>query len=189
MHPDASLAVKRCSTCKQEKRIDEFNLKNKATGQRQSRCKACQRAASQAHYAQNKAEMVSRAVLRKQAQATMLRSVRDAALEGAVCEQCGSLDLLTFYANRDYEGPRVSAVIHNGMALATLEASMANSTVLCTPCMHMRQSRALDGFRFGDATREEKLKATPRVPKSVYKARRTRTANDLRRGREASVKC
>lgn len=50
-----------CSGCGQEKNIDEFGFKYKASGIRQTRCKVCTAAKSKEHYKNNTQKYLDKA--------------------------------------------------------------------------------------------------------------------------------
>lgn len=177
MHSDHTAIEKKCCTCGETKPIAEFAMKITSTGQRQSRCRGCQKLASRAHYESNKEAVIARSAERTAAQRTVLQAEVRKKLKGAACACCGAKRKLTFKVKPDYTGPRVSAVVHNGMALATLEDAIANSTIVCEACMWQSFVPALDKY-------QEERKAGTHVPKKIpaceYKRRHTLSAADQR---------
>lgn len=177
MHSDATASEKVCCRCQQSKPIAQFAIKNKASGQRQSQCRECQKAISRAHYLANKETLKARAAERNARQTDVLRAVVAQALSHAQCA-CGSRSALTYQVHDDYTGPRVSAVVNAGMSRAALDEAMAHSTVMCKACQGARFGRAL--VEHMRAVRAGEKDAPPKTPKSEYKRRHTVAREDLR---------
>lgn len=180
MHADATRSEKPCSTCEQEKPIAEFAIKNKVTGQRQSVCRACQKLASQRHYQENKAERIAQAAARTAERQVQLRAHVAEHLAGAACA-CGCTKALTFQVKPGYTGPRVSAAVNTGMAIATLEDAIANSVVMCKACQWAANGEILKAYN--QARRDGSTPEPKRIPKAEYKRRHTRVTVDRRKQR------
>lgn len=179
MHTDFTATTKVCSRCKQEQAITEFALKVKTTGQRQSHCRSCQKEISAAHYRDNKAKKVVRAVeLRAQKGAVLRETVRQA-LSGQVCSYCNATEDLTFKVNPGYTGPRVSAVCNAGMAEETLQEAMQNSTICCKKCMYVRGAAIMVEHTRRRRSGDDLPKNT--VTKAEYKRRHTTVKTDRRK--------
>lgn len=174
MHPDATAIGKRCSTCTHWHPIAEFSLKISATGQRQSRCRACQKIASRKHYEENREAVIARSATRNASQKDVLMVEVRLRLKGAVCG-CGAKRKLTFRVNPGYQGPRVSAVVHNGMGVATLADAMANSTIVCPKCLWQSFVPALAEYNAERGTYQPK-----NISSNEYKRRHTRAVVDRR---------
>lgn len=178
MHNDSSAAVKVCCNCKVEKQIDEFGVKIKSTGQRQSRCKACQRLASRAHYEANREAVKTRAKENRATLKTVLRALVTDSLKKAKCQCCTGNTNLTYLINPGYSGPRVSAAVNSGMAEATVKDAMANSRVLCRTCMQSQGARPLLNY-MSRKQRGETIPPNP-ISRAEYKRRNTAASVDRR---------
>jgi len=179
MHKDSTLTEKKCCNCTQVLLIEEFALKVTATGQRQSRCKACQKLASRAHYEANRESVITRTTERRLAAETEHKAFIATTLIGKRCSCCGSGDDLCYSVNAGYTGPRVSSAAHAGMARETVLESIANSTVMCRSCRSLKGSQALQVYTQLKAQGHD-LPANP-VSDAEYKRRYTRARVDRRR--------
>lgn len=177
MHRDASSTTKVCCSCKLDKPIDQFSVKVKPTGQRQSRCKACQKIASRAHYEENRDTVKERVAGNNVIRRKELRAIVDASLVGQACA-CGSAHDLTYVINAGYTGTRVLAAVAGAMAEGTVRESMANSTIMCRRCMRVLKSAGMQAY-----TRDKAAGiAWPKNPhtKADYKKRNTTVRVDRR---------
>ena len=52
--------MKTCTSCKQTKNVEDFNIRNKITQQRQAQCRDCQKAAMKRSYNNKKAQYISK---------------------------------------------------------------------------------------------------------------------------------
>lgn len=177
MHPDASRAEKPCCACKTPKKMDEFAIKNKLTGQRQSRCRACQKLSSRSHYEKNRETVIARSATNAETRKDVLQQAVAGRLRDAKCSCCAGTTDLTFRVNANYHGPRVSAVVNNSMAMDTLVEAMANSTIVCRPCMWADFGTILKDSRAALAAGTAEPK---RIPAAVYKKRHTLALADRR---------
>lgn len=76
--------MKKCSSCKEPKNVDQFTKnESKADGLNHC-CKQCQRHFAKDHYAKNKQAYVSRAAARKAENLALVRSAKD-----RPCLRCG----------------------------------------------------------------------------------------------------
>lgn len=176
--------TKQCCRCDKLKPITEFALKYPKRMIYQSHCRDCQKLISREHYLRNKQAIIERSAANKKATQARLAAIAQKALCGQRCADCGSEGDLTFYARRDYQGPRVSAAINSGLAEATLHESIAHSIVLCRTCLYQRGGEALKEFYYGSDTREvriaERAALDDKPSSSDYKRRRTTVKNDRR---------
>jgi hypothetical protein len=179
MHKDSTLTQKRCCNCKHDLPIDAFALKVTATGQRQSRCKECQKLASRAHYESNRDAVIARNTDRRLATEAAHKAFIATTLLGKRCSCCGTADDLCYSVNAGYTGPRVSSAAHAGMARETVLEAIANSTIMCRPCRSEKGSQALQEYTLLKAQGQE-MPANP-VSKSEYKQRYTKARVDRRR--------
>lgn len=159
-------------------------MKVPAKGLRQSRCRECAKASSRAHYEANREKTIARSAASKGAQQKALREEVARLLEGRCCSRCGATEDLVFKRNADYTGPRVSAVINQGMATDTLQESIRNSAIVCKTCDRKDGAEGLKAF-----TKAKKLgqlyKGSP-LTRAEQKDANTRAVTDLRKGRAES---
>lgn len=79
------METKYCKKCDKDKPIDEFRIKNKITGVRQSHCNQCQRNYTKEHYCKNKSYYLNKARKHDQKRIDWLREYK----EGKPCTDCG----------------------------------------------------------------------------------------------------
>lgn len=179
MHKDSTLTQKRCCSCKHDLPIDAFALKVTATGQRQSRCKECQKLASRAHYESNRGAVIARNIDRRLATEAEHKAFIATTLVGKRCTCCDTADDLCYSVNAGYTGPRVSSAAHAGMARETVLESIANSTIMCRDCRSEKGSQALQKYTQLKAQGHD-MPPNP-VSTAEYKQRYTRARVDRRR--------
>lgn len=180
MHADATATEKRCCACELTHPIEQFAIKNKQTGARQSRCRACQKIASRAHYEANRAAVKEKTAVRNKERSESLRVYVEGCLANSQCA-CGATHDLTYQVNPGYDGPRVSVAVHGGLAMETLLAAMANSTVMCKTCQGQHQYQYLREY---NNLRALGVAPEPKgISKAEYKKRYTRVVSDCRKGR------
>lgn len=135
--------TKVCGNCKQEKPLEEFSLKNKKTGLRQSRCKGCVREYGKAHYAANTPVYVEKAALHTdKARATNAEYVR-LSLVGKACLHCESPEDLLYYQGKGAKGQPVHMTVHAGLSTARVQEAIDRSHITCRPCI---QKGFAEGF-------------------------------------------
>lgn len=126
--------LKFCGTCEETKAVEEFALKNAATGLRQTRCRSCQSVASKAHYAKNKRAYSERNRRRKDEAAAILR-----AWKSGPCQDCGrsfpprAMDT----HHRQDKIDILSRLVRAGNPRA-IERELAKCDLLCAVCHRLR---------------------------------------------------
>ncbi|GBG14379.1 ABC transporter ATP-binding protein [Novimethylophilus kurashikiensis] len=173
-----AIEVKECCHCHVEKPVTDFNLKNKVTGKRQSRCKPCQAIVSREHYLANKEKIIERSAINAAARRVSLEKIVKEGLAAAKCEKCGTANQLTYHLNRDFDGPCVSAILHNGMARESLMEAIEHSSILCKSCQGATFHKGLEPYLA--ARRAGQPYEAKRTPKNEYKSRYTKANKDRR---------
>lgn len=84
---------RRCSKCGEFKDIDEFPIKNKATGLRSTRCFTCRRAYGREHYQKNRPAYLARNSARRKVERPKTRALIDTYLREHPCIDCGCADI------------------------------------------------------------------------------------------------
>lgn len=126
-----------CSTCQHSKDLSEFAVKRGT--QRATKCRACQKVLSDAHYQKNKERLLVEAAARNSAMRASLTRARNAVAQAdCVCENCSSTVELRWTNKDDYTGPTVHEVIGGSLGHARLAAALEGSRVFCAPCMFDR---------------------------------------------------
>jgi len=86
-----SAEVRTCTGCQRSLPVTEFGIKNKKTGRRNTRCRACVRATSREHYRKNREIYLERNRRRKKS-GSPKRSMRLEYLSTHPCVDCGETD-------------------------------------------------------------------------------------------------
>ena len=125
--------MKHCNECDTDKLLEEFSIRNKDKGTRNSRCKQCIRDYGKKHYLDNKSDYLQSSAAYKakvRAWYTNLKSTLS-------CEHCGEDHpaVLQFHhtdpSQKDFE---ISRVISSGPSIERIEAEIAKCIVLCANC-------------------------------------------------------
>lgn len=82
-----------CSKCKNEKDDDEFVLKCKKTGRRQTKCRGCCKEYAKEHYRKNKPYYIKRARVFNDKQVEKNRRLLYDYLQSKKCVDCGNSDI------------------------------------------------------------------------------------------------
>ena len=134
--------LRRCCRCKQSKPLDEFSMRRRATGQRDTHCKPCRSAYGKEHYAANRQRYIQQSAARK-AQLTQERvSYLMAYFEDHPCVDCGERDpvVLEFdHTGADKEFDIGAKLIHVRWQLILDE--IAKCEVVCSNCHRRRTAR------------------------------------------------
>lgn len=140
--------MKTCAKCETEKPVDQFNIKNKKTGTRNSYCKPCHSEYRKSHYQANRAKYIEKATVNSlQQKDSNMRRVVAYLVEHPCCD-CGetNLDLLQF----DHvemirrSGGRVFDLLT--YSWERVEEEIAKCVVRCVSC-HYKRTREQMGYR------------------------------------------
>lgn len=124
--------LKTCTKCHREQDLSEFALKR---GGRAASCRSCQKAHSDANYLRHREQRLADARERNDTVRNVLRAERDKYLSRCLCESCtGTVDLQVT-GREGYEGESAHEVVAAAGSLERLMQALANSRVLCKPCM------------------------------------------------------
>lgn len=129
------MTTKTCGKCHLELPLSEFSVKDKKTGRRQSKCKACVRAYGKQHYQANTEVYAKKAELRNAAvRATNNEYVR-LSLVGKACSKCSGTEDLLYYQGKGATGQPVHMAANAALALDRVKEAIARSVVVCRPCL------------------------------------------------------
>lgn len=132
--------MKSCSTCKVEQPVEAFAYKVKATGKRSSICRACQKAYTKKHYAENAELYKARArVTNPQTRARARQWVTEYLLAHP-CVDCGETDIdVLEFDHIELVGPNHPRVSHL-QNIGKIKREIALCEVRCCNC-HARRTR------------------------------------------------
>lgn len=139
-----------CSRCQVDKSEDQFTLKNRATGQRQSCCRSCRSEIGKEWYAKNKDRHVAST---KRNKAKFLGENRKFLLDYLLrhpCVDCGEKDpiVLTFDHVRGTKRECVSVSVV-ARTLPSLKAEVDKCEVRCFNCHARKTARERGNWKLG----------------------------------------
>lgn len=126
--------TKKCGCCGETLPVENFSLKNKATGLRQSKCKPCVRSYGKQHYQSNKDEYLDKAARNSMVARERAGDYARLSLVGKTCTECGAAENLTYYQGVGAQGQPVHMTVHAGLSLERVQQAIDRSTVLCGKC-------------------------------------------------------
>jgi hypothetical protein len=135
----------RCGKCHLDQDFEEFSLKDKIKGLRNTRCKSCVRLVSRNHYYANKESYL----LRNKAKLKVAQDFVLAFLYRNPCVSCAEQDIrcLEFdhQQNKDY---KIAEMIHAGYSVRALKNEIDKCEVACANCHRRRTTTALEWSRY-----------------------------------------
>ncbi|MEW6125870.1 MAG: hypothetical protein AB1757_02305 [Acidobacteriota bacterium] len=148
--------MKRCSTCKIEKSLDEFGWKNKGKTKRRSVCRECMRIFIKNHYYKNISYYIEKA--KRQTQATRKKNYEKllAYLLSPPCVDCGETDpiVLEFdHLQKESKLSEVSRLISDLRPWRIIEVEINKREVRCANC-HRRKTAIEQNWNLYRLTRK-----------------------------------
>ena len=132
-----------CSTCLNEKPVDEFNRKGSTL---QSKCKECQRAYHRLYYQLNKSRFIAKNRRNKNRQRKRLRTILWD-VKQVPCQDCGGLYHPWVMELDHRDGSTKTAAVANlvstGCTDARLLEEIEKCDVVCANCHRMRTYRRM----------------------------------------------
>lgn len=143
----SNAVTKRCNGCRRTLPIEEFGVRNRASGARQSRCRKCQNDRSRAHYAGNRERYVAKARRWNEANRDEVQRLVIEYLVGHPCVDCGETDavVLTFDHVRGEKRADVGSLVNGSYGWAVVLAEIEKCDVRCFNC-HMRRTAKQYGW-------------------------------------------
>lgn len=146
--------TKVCTRCQQEKSLDQFSFKNKRTGKRQARCKACQADYHRQHYQANKSYYKHKARTWEQPYLDKIQRFIIEYLLEHPCVDCGESNplLLDFDHVRGEKLMEVSVIAIRMHSIKKIKAEIAKCEVRCANCHRRKTARDHNYYsvRFGE---------------------------------------
>lgn len=141
--PASPSDLRRCSRCGEFKAVDEFPIKNKATGLRSAWCRSCRRAYGKEHYGQNKPTYLARAKRRREIELPRIKRIIDDYLRSHPCVDCGESNLAVLdFDHRDRSLKRgIVSRLARDCAADTVRAEIAKCDVRCANCHRRRTAQ------------------------------------------------
>ena len=164
--------MKECRKCGRLLPLNQFALKQAATGTRQSQCRTCQNAYSRAHHQQNRLRFRAGNKANRVRYKVRARRHVQSYLEANPCVDCGERDtvVLEFDHVSGRKRMAVAALVYRGPSIASLDAEIAKCIVRCANC-HRRKTLGDKHWRSCSITQSKvthlvKTKSEPLGPAS-----------------------
>ena len=141
------MKTKYCTKCKTERPVDDFSLKSKTTGKRQTYCKPCNRVYQRAHYVNNKNVYVKKAAVHREATRKAVRRKVWEYLLGHPCVDCGEKDpvILEFDHQRE-KLSNVSCLVSTGATWRRVKNEIDKCEVRCRNCHQRKTAKELGWY-------------------------------------------
>lgn len=132
-----------CTSCGEEKPLDEFGFRNKKKGIRHLRCKACTRAYNRQHYQDNKQYYKKKARRWDTKQRDKARYYVTEYLLEHPCVDCGETDplVLDFDHVRDKKRYNISNMIRLLFSIEEIKKEIAKCEVRCANCHRIKTAK------------------------------------------------
>lgn len=137
--------MKKCSRCKQEKVLDEFNFKDKKKGTRQYQCKDCSRLYVRSHYERNKKYYLLKAFTRNKKNRNEIRRHIWTYLSSHPCVDCKEKDPIVLEFDHISDKIIEISSMHRNYTLERVKQEIAKCQVRCANC-HRRKTAKERGW-------------------------------------------
>lgn len=137
--------MKKCSRCKQQKELSEFNIKNKIKGTRQYQCKSCSRFYVRSHYEKNKEYYLLKAHKRNQRIRSEIRTHVWNYLNTHPCIDCGERDIIVLEFDHIKDKLFTISSIGRNKKLEEVQKEIKKCEVRCANC-HRRKTALQFGW-------------------------------------------
>ncbi|OGI71053.1 hypothetical protein A3B84_02525 [Candidatus Nomurabacteria bacterium RIFCSPHIGHO2_02_FULL_35_13] len=136
--------MKKCSRCKKEKSIEEFNFKKKSLNIRHNQCKSCTRLFVKNHYNKNKEYYLEKTHKRNaRIRLETFDYIKHHLLENP-CIDCGESDITVLEFDHNGKAPKfkaVSSVIRHGYPLQKIKEEIGKCDVRCANCHRKKTAK------------------------------------------------
>ena len=146
--------MKKCTRCKKEKLVEDFNFKIKAIGLRQLQCKECTRLLIKNHYNTNKQYYLLKARKRNKKLREMINNFLCEYLLKNPCVDCGESDITVL--EFDHKGiiPKLNTVSYLSRVhrpIAEIQTEIDKCEVRCANCHKKKTARDFKWFKNNNA--------------------------------------
>jgi len=138
--------TERCTGCGLERPIGEFPIKNKKSGRRSTRCRACRSAYGKLHYQKNRDRYCARPRAPRHEQREPYWAWVMTFLASHPCIDCGETDPIVLQFDHRDGTTKVDAVgtMLNRASWGALLSEIAKCDVRCANCHRLRTARQFD---------------------------------------------
>ena len=143
------LGTRQCRTCHLAQPLGEFALKNKKTGQRSWKCKACQREYARQHYVSNRPAYIAKSRRRNATEREKFALFLITYLQAHPCIDCGGTDLRILDFDHRERGTKVDVIgaFVRRWDWEGLQTEIAKCDVRCANCHRRRTAQQLGYYR------------------------------------------
>ncbi len=141
--------MKKCSRCKKEKPIQEFNFKNKSLQLRQKSCRECTRIEVRNHYMKNREYYLNKAKIRNKKNREIIQKYIWEFLKTHPCIDCGEKDpiVLDFDHERD-KIDALSMIVKWNHSLTLIKKEISKCVVRCANCHRRKTAREYKWYKY-----------------------------------------
>ena len=142
--------MEKCTTCKKEKIIDEFNFKIKALGVRHHQCKECTRLFVKNHYNSNKSYYLKKTQKRNSKIKSEVHDYLKQYFLKNPCIDCGESDITVLEFDHTGKIPKfkaVSSLMRYGFPLSKIKEEINRCEVRCANCHRRKTAKEFKWFK------------------------------------------
>lgn len=140
--------MKKCSRCKEEKNIGEFNFKNKAREIRAYQCRDCSRHYLRSHYERNKQYYLLKAKIRNKAIRLEIKQFIWTYLASHFCVDCGEKDPVVLEFDHTKDKLFAISAMSRSRTLLEVKKEIKKCVIRCANC-HRRKTALQLGWHRG----------------------------------------
>lgn len=137
--------MKKCSRCKKEKVLDEFNFKDKIKGIRQYQCRDCSRFYVRSHYNRNKEYYLLKARKRNERIRKQIKAYIWAYLKSHPCVDCREGDIVVLEFDHIRDKAFTISSVGRDKRLLEVQKEIEKCEVRCANC-HRRKTAQRFGW-------------------------------------------
>lgn len=153
VYRDTIQAMKKCTRCKKEKPISDFNFKVKAIGLRQLQCKECTRLLIRNHYNRNRGYYLEKIQKRNIALRKEVLNYIQTYLLNHPCVDCGESNPVVLEFDHKGETVKfraVSSLIRARFSLEKIKEEITKCDVRCANCHRKKTAKDFNWFKNKD---------------------------------------
>jgi hypothetical protein len=146
--------MKKCSRCKKEKKIEEFNFKFKSTGQRQLQCRECTRLLIKNHYNSNREYYLKKTRKRNSKLKLVIQGYLEQYLSVHPCVDCGEPDIAVLEFDHKGEVKKFKAVaqlLKGRYSLEIVKKEIEKCEVRCANCHRRKTAKQFKWYKIKHA--------------------------------------